>query len=715
MKRYLFVLFLLLAACSGPITIETPGSAPPLELPTQGEPVDTDDPNPVARAYLDAWKAAEYGTMYAWLTPLSKDAISEADFVTLHRGMAGTMNLVSVEYNILATLAEGQTAHINYEVVLESKLVGPIQRLTTMSLSWIGEQWRVQWDRGLILPELSGGNALMMDYRTPARGNIYDRLGRALVAQTDAVSIGVISGRLDPDREAELFSELSVLTGLTPGEIAEKIAAALDGWYVPLAEVSSIEVGPRLDYLNTFEGLVLEPYRSRYYFDGGIAPQVIGYVSLIQPEELVAYQALGYRQDDRVGRTGLEQWGEAYLSGAHGGSLYVITPGGDIITKLAEGEPVAAQTIYTTLDLDLQKGAEAALEGFTGAAVVLERDTGRILAMASSPSFDPNLFEPSNFNSDFLLTDLLTDSRTPILNRATQGQYPLGSVFKIITMAAGLESGLYTPESSYYCAQTFNELAGVTRYDWTYAWGVPASGLLTLPEGLMRSCNPWFWHIGLDLYNQGFESQVSDMARGFGLGELVGLEQLVESPGQIPTPISAADALNLAIGQGDTQVSPLQVANFIAAIGNGGDIMLPQVIERIERPDGSEVFSFVPQVLRALPISPETLAALQDGLDLVVQNSRGTAYWRFINFPVHISGKTGTAEAPPNDPHAWFAGYTNGGPDDRPDIAAVVLLEHAGEGSQVAAPIWKRIAEIYYFGAPVTALPWETEAPVPSP
>ena len=715
MRRLLLGLILLLAACAGPAAPEAPATESQLEVPATAGAVDTDDPNPVARVYLDAWQAGNYGAMYAWLTPLSQDAINEEDFVTLHRGMAGTMNLVSVGYNILAVLAEGQTAHVSYEVILESKLVGSIQRTTTMTLSWIENQWRVQWDRGLILPELSGGNALMMDYRTPARGNIYDRLGRALVAQTDAVSVGVISGRLDPNREGELFQELSALTGLRPDEITEKINAALDGWYVPLAEVSSLEVEARLDYLSGFEGLILEPYRSRYYFDGGIAPQVIGYVSLIQPDELIEYQALGYRQDDRVGRTGLEQWGESYLSGAHGGSLYVITPSGDIITKLAEGEAVAAQTIYTTLDMELQQQAQAALEGFTGAAVVLERDTGRILAMASSPTFDPNLFEPSNYNSDFLLTDLLTDPRTPMLNRAAQGQYPLGSVFKIITMAAGLESGLYTPESSYYCAQTFTELAGVTRYDWTHAWGVPASGLLTLPEGLMRSCNPWFWHIGLNLYNQGFESLVSELAHGFGLGELIGLEQLVESQGQVPASVSPADALNLAIGQGDTQVTPLQVAKFIAAIGNGGNLMLPQVIERVERPDSSAVFSFTPQILGTLPISAETLATLQDGLDLVVQNPRGTAYWRFINFPVHIAGKTGTAEAPPGDPHAWFVGYTIGGPDDKPDIAIVVLLEHAGEGSQVAAPIWKRIAEIYYFGAPVTALPWETEAPAPSP
>ncbi len=701
----------LIPAAGAPSATEQTAPVLSQEVPNLAVP----DPQLVARAYLDAWRSRDYPTMYAWLTSLSQDAISEDDFVNLYRGLAGTMSLSTIEYELLSALTQSKTGQVAYQVRLESTLVGSIERETSMTLALEKDQWRVQWDRGLILPELSGGNALLMDYRTPARGNIYDKDGRALVAQADAVSLGLVAGRTDPDQEAELFHELWVMTGLRPEEIAEKLAAALDGWYVPLAEVDAERVEARFSYLSTFSGLIMEPYRSRYYFDGGVASQVLGYVSLIQPEEVEEYQSRGYRRDDRVGRMGLEKWAEGYLSGSHGGALYVITPDGEIITKLAESDPEPAQSVFTTLDKDLQMQVQSVLEPYLGAAVVMERDTGRILAMVSSPGFDPNLFEPTNFNSDYLLTELLTDPATPMLNRATQGQYPLGSVFKIVTLAAALESELYSAESTYYCAQTFNEIPGLTRYDWTYDYGVPASGMLTLPGGLVRSCNPWFWHIGLDFFSQGLDRMVAEMATGFGLGEATGIEQVVEASGQIPVPDNEIDAINLAIGQGDTLVTPLQVASFIAALGNGGDLLRPQIVERIEAPDGKVIYSFEPEVRRSLPVSQGSLAVIRSAMEDVVQNPSGTAYWRFINFPIPVAGKTGTAEAPPGDPHAWFAGYTYAEREDRTDVAVAVVLEHAGEGSQVAAPIWKRIVEIYYFGSPVTALPWETDSSLPLP
>ena len=711
----LFALAILTAGCL-PVPANAPGLSP---LPRTTQPptptIPLPDPKPVARAYLDAWKAEDYAAMYALLTPLSQDAIDRQTFAEVYRGLAATMSLAEVDYEILSSLTQARTAQVAYRVRLSTILVGEITRDTVMTLTLEEGQWRVQWARSLILPELSGGNTLSMEYRNPARGNIYDRYGRALVAQADAVSIGLIAGQTDPAQENDLFYQLWLLTGIPPDEIRTRLEAAREGWYVPLGEVASEAVQPKFDYLSSFEGLVMDAYRSRYYFAGGIAPQVVGYVSQINPDEVDAFRRLGYQQDERVGRTGLEQWAEPYLAGKHGGTLYVITPEGDILTKLAESEPQPAQALYTTLDRDLQLGAQQALEGFIGAIVVIERDTGRVLAMASSPAFDPNLFEPTNFNSRFLLEDLLNDPNTPLLNRATQGQYPLGSVFKTITLSAALESGLYTEESTYYCGYTFTEVPGTTRYDWTYDYNVPPSGLLTLPEGLMRSCNPWFWHIGLTLFREGLDTAVADMARGFGLGAPTGIEQIVEASGQILVPKNEIDAINFAIGQGETLVTPLQVARFFSAIGNGGTLFRPQIIERLEYPGGEATFTFQPQVDGQLPVGERTLAVLQAALESVVANPRGTAYWRFINFPIPIAGKTGTAEAPQGEPHAWFAGYTFAEQEDKPDIAVAVVLENAGEGSVVAAPVFKRIVEIYYFGQPVSLLPWEAEISPPPP
>ncbi|NJN43627.1 MAG: hypothetical protein HC806_02075 [Anaerolineae bacterium] len=712
----------LLTGCSTTLLPTSPTEAPsPTTLDTASSEnlTETPDPKPTARAYLDAWKNEEYTTMYSWLSSISQDSVSLDEFTSLHRGLAATMSLTGVEYEILSAFAEPSSAQVAYRVKLNTILAGVVERDTIMNLSLTGDgnAWRVQWERTMILPELTGENTLTMQYFAPARGNIYDRNGHALVAQADAVSLGLIAGETDPAQEADLFYTLWLLTGIEPETIYDKIAAAKPGWYVPLSEVAVEPVAAQFEYLSTFKGLVMDQYRSRYYFEGGIAPQVIGYVSQIQPEEVEAFQRQGYRQDERVGRTGLEAWAEASLAGKHGGSLYVVTPDGKIVTKLAETEPQPAQSLYTTLDRTLQLGRlKKRSKGFSGAVVVLERDTGRILAMASSPNFDPNVFEPTNYNSGFLLEEILNDPNTPLLNRATQGQYPLGSVFKIITSAAGMESGLYTPESTYFCGQTFNEIPGLTRYDWTYAWGVPASGLLTLPEGLMRSCNPWFWHIGLNLFTQGLTTSVSDTASGFGLGQTMGLEGgIPESEGNVPVPQSEVDAINNAIGQGDTLVTPLQVARFVAAIGNGGNLMLPQAIERFETPNAVTLSPFTPVVQEKLPISPATLAMLQDGLKLVTNDPRGTAYWLFINFPALVAGKTGTAEAPPGDPHAWFAGYTFDERSDKPDIAIAVVLEHAGEGSKVAAPIFKRMLEIYHFGGPISLLPWETGTELPTP
>lgn len=704
-----------LGGCAALDTLVVPTLAPLPTVPALPTltPQALPDPVQAAGVYFDAWRKEEYSAMYAWLSSLSHDAISEEDFIRTHQSIAAAMSLQSADFNLLSALAKEQTAQVNYRITLKTQLVGEIVRDVVMNLSLEGDQWRVEWDRGMILPELSGGNTLWMDIRVPSRGNIYDRSGHALVAQTNAVSLGLIPGQMDPLEEEKLFTELYVLLNLDPEDIRAKMENYQPDWYMPLGEVAADRIEARYEILDSYSGLVMEPYQARYYFDSGIAPQTVGYVSAITLDEVETYQRLGYQQDERVGRMGLERWAETALAGPHGGILYVVTREGKIITRLAESPAQPAQSLHTTLDRDLQLGAQQALEGYIGAIVVMERDTGRILALASNPGFDPNIFEATNYNSGYVLEEILTDPDTPLLNRAAQGQYPLGSVFKIITMAAALESGQYTPISTYYCAQTFGELAGTVRYDWTYTMGVPASGYLTLPEGLMRSCNPWFWHIGLDFYNQDMDTQISALARGFGLGNATGIEQIAEADGNLPDPQNQVDAINLAIGQGDTLVTPLQVARFIAAIGNGGHLLRPQLVESITPPGQEPTYTFQPENQGELPISPETLATVQEAMRWVIADPRGTAYWRFINFPIQIAGKTGTAEAPPQDPHAWFAGYTFAKQADHPDIAIAVVLEHGGEGSVVAAPIFKRMVELYFFNQALTPLPWEREAPTP--
>jgi len=724
----LVVVATILIGCNPSIPLTPTSTVSMLATPTlpdpQMETTGVPDPELIARTYLDHWKAEEYPEMYALLTKVSQDAISEADFTARYQNVANEAALSSWEFEVLSSLKNPESGQVGYRVLLHSILVGDIERDTVMNLGLENGEWRILWDDSLILPELLGGNNLLMDYRIPSRGNIYASDGHALVAQADAVAIGLDTSKVDPEQEDALLGEISRLTGVQP----EKLSGMIEAWrpfgyYLPVADISVEDLAPREAVLAGYSGVILSPFRTRYYFDDGIAPHVLGYMSLIQPDEVDYYKRLGYRIDERVGRDGLEYYAENYLAGERGGVLYVVDSNKNIITQLAAKEPQPAEAVYTTIDYDLQQTLQqsnALSEGMQGAIVVLERDTGRVLAMLSSPGFNPNLFEPANYNSSSLIGELNADT-APLLNRATQGKYPLGSVFKIITMSAALQSGLYTKDSEYDCGYFFTELQGMQPHDWTYDHYLEdgktqPSGRLNLMEGLMRSCNPWFWHIGLDFYNRGMFTAISDMARGFGLGSSTGIE-IGDIAGQIPDPISEVDATNLAIAQGNTLITPLQVADFIAAVGNGGTLYTPHVIDQIVPVDGDPTYVFTPTVRGILPISPENLSIVQDAMVSVVMDPRGTAYRTsayglnsFVNSTgIPVAGKTGTAESGYADPHAWFTGYTFAGLENRPDIAVAVLVENGGEGSVVAAPIFRRVLEIYFLGNPQMRYPWEAQ------
>jgi penicillin-binding protein 2 len=275
-------------------------------------------------------------------------------------------------------------------------------------------------------------------------------------------------------------------------------------------------------------------------------------------------------------------------------------------------------------------------------------------------------------------------------------------------MAAALESGVYTPETVYDCQYEFNELQGVTLYDWTKEKEVKPSGKLTLPEGLMRSCNTYFYHIGLDLYRQKGDKPVTDMAHSFGLGALTGIGPVPEYTGNMPYPANEYEAVQIAFGQGAMLATPLQVANLMAAIGNGGTLYRPQLVEKIVGADGVVSFSFKPEVKNQVAVSPANLAVVQDAMSAVVKNKRGTAYTIFTGMDLDIRAKTGTATNSLQTSHAWFAGYTNANWPNKPDIAIAVLCENAGEGSEVSAPIFRRVLENYFYGKPSTPYPWES-------
>jgi penicillin-binding protein 2 len=726
----ILMILLLLAAC-------TPGNGigGKTPLPPQVDVTPAPSVESAMQTFMNAWMVEDYAAMYPMLAQASRDTIPMEDFTKRIKNALNAMNVSSMEYAITSTLTNPLTAQVAYHITYHSSLLGDIQREPLAQLSLEKGAWHVLWDDGLILPELKGGNSLQVDYRFPARGNIYDRNGNAMVTQADAISLGIVPAEIIPDQSGRLFYELEQLTGVNAGTIA----AEYDNYptnpgYIPVGETTAEEFNQNSAVLSNYPGLWWFDYSARYYFNGGIAPHVVGYTQYISKENLDAYRKLGYSGTEKVGTSGVEKSGEPYLAGKLGATLYVVAPDGTIISNLAKVDPQASQSIYLTIDRDLQKNVEQALGAFNGAIVVLERNTGRVLAMASTPGFDPNYFEPNNYNNSTGLSNLFNNYNQPLINRAAQGTFALGSIFKIITMAAALESGVFTPESTYDCQYEFTELgASHILHDWTWqkceeekaadptikACRVKPSGMLTLPEGLMRSCDPWFFHIGLTLFNQGLTTAVADMAKGFGLGAATGIAQIEESSGTVPVPGDGVEATSLAIGQGNLQVTPLQVANFMAALGNGGTLFRPQVFEKVITVNQDATQTFGPVKNSSLPVKPENLKVIQDAMVSVVKNPRGTAYIRFLGLNIAVAGKTSTSETGFTDPHAWFAGYTLENRDDKPDIAIAVFVENGGEGSYFAAPIFRRVVESYFYGRPQSVYWWEsaigvTRTPTPT-
>ncbi len=723
MKKRIILLFLLvlLVGCnkSTPEATQTeeftptPGLATPVVKTTQTPDVET-----AAVDYLNSWKKSDFQAMYELLNSASQALISEQEFSQLYHDFAVELALETLDYRILSSFIDPTQAQVAISVDYNSRLIDGLSREIILMLALADGEWKIEWSKALIFPELEGENQLQLTRIVPSRGNIYDREGKVIVAYAEAVSLGITPSQIKSKKEEKLLEELGRNLDIPPEVIAamyKDFPPDVD-WYIPLGAISVDTIEARLGILESYTntGLLLRTFDGRYYFSGGVAPQSVGYVRWIQEAEEDDYRILGYSRDEKVGGQGLESWGEPYLSGDRGGILYVVDGEGEILSLLARAEAGPASEIYTTIEKKFQLEVQKALYGYNGAIVVLELDTGRVLAMVSNPHFDPNAFNSNYYNSNLLLQEYYkTDQKSPFLNRATQGLYPLGSVFKIITLAAGLESGEFQAGDTYDCGYFFEELGGVTLTDWTYDHFLeddetPPSGVLTLTEGLMRSCNPYFWHIGLDLYRKGLTDAVSEMAKGFGLGSLTGIETIEEEAGNIPTPQSELDATNLAIGQGDTQVTPLQVAQFVAAIGNGGTIYRPQFVESIRTSGGEEIFSFEPQVVSELPISSTNLNFIKNAMVQVVENPRGTANHRIRGLQISVAGKTGTAESGSGESHAWFAGYTNNQNENKPAIAVVVIAEHAGEGSAVAAPIFRRGVELY-FNQVLRYYPWEAE------
>ncbi|MDW8328178.1 MAG: penicillin-binding transpeptidase domain-containing protein, partial [Anaerolineales bacterium] len=618
----LILLATTLVACAAepsPAPTPTPVASP---TPTSLPPTPTLPPTPrdTLTKYLTAWQAGDYAAMYALLAGESRAAWSAADFEQQYRRELEKITVTRIETEIAGLEEAGDSAQAVIKLKYVTRLVGELRTELNATLRREAGQWRLVFSPALIWPELVNGQQLLMVTISPRRGTIYDRNGVPLAQLSEAYTVGLVPSELTEDSGA--IGGVARLLGL-PAEVVRRQAeaalqAGVGAQYLALGEVTITDTR-RFGYLFNMPGVQFNAYTDRYYAGNGAAAHVTGYTSFIQPDELADFRARGYIGSERVGRTGLEAWGEPYLAGRPGAQLQLRDANLNFLRMVARTISTPAQDIYTTIDFSLQRAAQAALSGFTGGIVVMDYATGEVLALASSPTFSPNIF--SNNRHAFLVNSVLNNPQRPLLNHAAQSTYPAGSVFKIVTMAAALTSGRFTPETRYTCTGTWNETTdpNFIRRDWLEK----GHGELTLLQGLAASCNPWFYHIGFDLHNWN-PQWLPDTARAFGLGRPTNIGQIEENPGLIPDAAwkqrtrgeawSAIDSINLSIGQGDVLVTPLQIARMTAAVANGGRLLQPQLVREIRPAEGPPTFTFQPLVTGTLPLSAEQLAAIQEAM-----------------------------------------------------------------------------------------------------
>ena len=452
-------------------------------------------------------------------------------------------------------------------------------------------------------------------------------------------------------------------------------------------------------------GIAVNVKLRRHYLNVQDAAHLIGYLSEISPHELAAKRYPGRRRGDFIGKYGAEKAYENYLRGTRGGRQVEVNANGQVVRVLKTVNAKPGQNVYLTIDHALQKKAESLLRGVAGAAVAMDPGSGRILALASSPSFDQNFFASGMSHEQW--DSLKSNPFRPMENKAIQGEYPPGSTYKIITALAGLEEGVIDEDTEVFCPGYYRFGNRTFR-----CWKKGGHGRVKILKAITESCDVYFYKVGELL---GVD-RLAWYAKACGLGFPTGINLDKEAKGLIPTaawkkrrtgvPWQKGETLSIAIGQGFNLATPIQMVGLTAAIANGGTRYRPMILEAIKSPDGRILNQSRPEVIGKVPISERTLELVRTGLWAVVNGESGTARGSRLA-DIEISGKTGTSqvisrkkddtrseiEMPAHlRPHAWFVAYA---PSNAPIIAVAVLVEHGEHGSSAAAPVARELIKTY--------------------
>jgi penicillin-binding protein 2 len=537
--------------------------------------------------------------------------------------------------------------------------------------------------------------------RVPSsRGIIYDRKGEVLVTSQPSFDLSLIPED-SPDMDRAILN-LAGQIGIPPAEIEGKVAESKGippyGGIIVRRDLGWEEVARIEARQIELPGVHLFVFPRRSYPYGSIAAHMIGYTGEVTQSGLRRLKGEDYRMGDEVGLFGIEKSWEAFLRGEPGGQQIEVDALGRRLRVLHEVPEVPGYNLVLTVDRDLQLKAEEKLAGKEGAIVVLDVNDGSLLAMASSPSFDPNHFARGLSSGEW--EKLRGNRLNPMTNRAVQGQYPPGSTFKIIMAAAALEEGVIDPTTKFYDSGGLAFGNRVFR-----CWKPGGHGWVDLHKAIVQSCDVYFYHVGQRL---GVD-RIARYARAFGLNQKTGIALDHEKAGLVPDsgwkksqfrqPWFPGETLSVAIGQGYLVVTPIQMAVMMAAVANGGTLYRPWYVRRVETHDGIEIRRYQPEVLGGLPIQKSTLEILHRALGDVVESGVGTGGAARVE-GVRVAGKTGTAQviqgrgqSYQTRDHAWFVAFA---PLEKPEVALAVVVEHGGHGGTAAAPVAREILKEYF-------------------
>ncbi|MHB8467408.1 MAG: penicillin-binding protein 2 [Acidimicrobiales bacterium] len=567
-------------------------------------------------------------------------------------------------------------------------------------------------------------NGIRLVYSAAPRGRILDRKGRVIV---DNRQVNVVTvDRLVAKKQPVLVNRVAALLGEHPEQVKLAIGDPRfsDLAPVPIAPADGDVITFVKEHAADFPGVDVEQQVVRTYPYGSLAAHLLGYVGEINDNELAVRKSEGYHLGDGIGKSGVELAYEPALRGEPGVTKLEVDSKGKVLGTLERLAPVQGHDLRLTIDLDTQilaedslaKGLAAARGQYdkqtgnsysapAGAVVIQDPRDGSVLGLASQPTYDPSQFVNG------IPTDLfaqLTDpaSNQPLTDRATSGLYAPGSTFKLVTATAALDRGLVTPGTPYYDKGYIQIGPQKFKND-----GGNAYGTINLQRAITVSSDSYFYSLGAEFWQNGRSLAIQDTARLYGFGARTGIPIGGEQAGRVPDPTTrrkeyeqnprafvtnqwfTGDNVNLAIGQGDLVVTPLQLSNAYATFANGGTLYQPRVAVDTENQDGSKVADIPARAIRQVPLAPGDRAAMLAGFSGVVQDGDGTAHGAFAGFPFNqlsVAGKTGTAQVNGKEPTSVFVSW---GPSNTPQYEVTVFEEQAGYGASASAPVARRILD----------------------